>query len=52
MSKPNTFSPEIRERAVRTVYEVREAHASRWASIEAVASKVGCTPPGPEQLDT
>ncbi len=49
MSKPNPtpkankFSPEIRERAVRMVYEVREAHDSQWAAIEAVASKIGCT---------
>ena len=26
------------------VYEVREAHASQWAAIEAVAGKIGCTP--------
>ena len=44
MPKPNTFSPEVRERAVRMVYEVREAHASQWAAIEAVAGKIGCTP--------
>lgn len=43
-SKPAKFSPEVRERAVRMVYEVREAHSSQWASIEAVASKIGCTP--------
>lgn len=44
MPKPNTFSPEVRERAVRMVYEIREAHASQWAAIEAVAGKIGCTP--------
>ena len=43
MTKSNTFSPEMRERAVRMVYEVREAHSSQWAAIEAVAGKIGCS---------
>lgn len=43
MSKPPKFSPEIRDRAIRMVYEVRESHESQWAAIEAVASKIGCT---------
>lgn len=43
MSKPTKFSPEVRERAIRMVYEVRESYDSQWAAIEAVASKIGCT---------
>jgi transposase-like protein len=43
MSKPPKFSPEVRDRAIRMVYEVRESHDSQWAAIEAVASKIGCT---------
>ena len=43
MPKPTKFSPEVRERAIRMVYEVRESHASQWAAIEAVSSKIGCT---------
>ncbi|MBI2380475.1 MAG: IS3 family transposase [Gammaproteobacteria bacterium] len=43
MSKPPKFSPEVRDRAIRMVYEVRESHESQWAAIEAVASKIGCT---------
>jgi transposase-like protein len=43
MTKSNTFSPEMRERAVRMVYEVRETHSSQWAAIEAVAGKIGCS---------
>lgn len=43
MPKPPKFSPEVRERAVRMVYEVRESHPSQWAAIEAVSSKIGCT---------
>ena len=43
MSKPPKFSPEVRERAVRMVYEVWESHDSQWAAIETVAGKIGCT---------
>lgn len=43
MPKLPKFSPEVRERAVRMVYEVRESHDSQWAAIEAVSSKIGCT---------
>lgn len=43
MSSSNKFSPEIRERAIRMVYEIRESHDTQWAAIEAVASKIGCS---------
>ena len=43
MPKPPKFSPEVRERAVRMVYEVPESHPSQWAALEAVSSKIGCT---------
>ena len=39
MSKSNTFSTEMRERAVRMVYEVRETHSSQWAAIEVLQAK-------------
>jgi transposase len=42
-AKPR-FSPELRERAVRLVYEQRNAYGSQWATIESVAGKVGCSP--------
>jgi transposase len=38
------FSPELRERAVRLVQEQRGEHGSHWATVESVASKVGCSP--------
>ena len=48
MNTPKTtktrFSPELRERAVRLVYEQRKEYASQWATIESVAGKVGCSP--------
>jgi transposase-like protein len=38
------FSPELRERAVRLVYEQRKEYGSHWATVESVAGKVGCSP--------
>src|SRR3954465_15833615 len=37
------YSPEVRERAVRMVFEHRHEHASQWAAIGSVAGKIGCT---------
>jgi transposase-like protein len=34
----------MRERAVRMVQEHRNEHASQWATIESIASKIGCVP--------
>jgi transposase-like protein len=42
-SKPKKFSPEVRERAVRMVFEHRTEHASQWAAILSIAAKIGCT---------
>jgi transposase len=35
------YPPELRERAVRMVAEVRASYSSEWAAIEAVAAKLG-----------
>ena len=43
-SKSPKFSPEVRERAVRMVFEHRSEHASPWAAIVSIAAKIGCTP--------
>jgi transposase-like protein len=42
--KPNKFSPEVRERAVRLVQEPRGEYPSLWAAIESIAPKIGCVP--------
>ena len=38
-----SYSPEVRERAVRLVLEGGGDHATQWAAINSVASKIGCT---------
>ena len=42
--KPSTsFSPEVRERAVRKVREHEGEHESQWAAMGFIATKIGCT---------
>jgi len=42
MDKTKRFSPELRERAVRMVFEHRGEHSSQWAAIGSIAAKIGC----------
>ena len=42
MRKSPKFSPEVRERAVRMVFEHRHEHPSQWAAVESIAAKIGC----------
>jgi transposase len=43
MPKRTRYSPELRERAVRMVFDHAPDHASQWATIRSVAAKLGCT---------
>ena len=44
MGKKSRFSAEVRERAVRMVFENASAHESEWAAICSIAEKIGCVP--------
>ncbi len=44
MSTQKRYSPEVRERAVRMVFEHEKDYESRWATLVSISSKIGCTP--------
>ncbi len=37
------YSPEVRERAVRMVFEHVCEHRSQWSAITSIAAKIGCS---------
>jgi transposase len=43
MAKNTRFAPEVRERAVRLLWEHERDHPSRWAAVKSIAEKVGCS---------
>jgi transposase len=43
MGKRPRYSPEVRERAVRMVWENESEHDSKWAAIRSIAGKIGCS---------
>jgi len=44
MNKSTRYSPEVRERAVRMVFEHEREYGSQWSAISSIAQKIGCTP--------
>ena len=43
MNTNKRYSPEIRERAVRMVFEHQSEYESQWAALNSISSKIGCT---------
>ena len=37
------YSPEVRERAIRMVFEHRSEYASQYEAIRSIAEKIGCS---------
>ena len=42
MGRRSKYAPELRERAVRMVFEHTSEYPSQWAAIRSVAEKIGC----------
>jgi transposase-like protein len=43
MGRKSKYPPEVRERAVRLVFEQQSQYESQWAAIASIAGKMGCT---------
>lgn len=44
MKQSKRYSPEVRQRAVRMVFEHQGEYAWQWTVIGSIAGKFGCTP--------
>ena len=44
MGSQSPYSPEVRERAVRMVFDHEGEYDSQWATIRSIAAKIGCSP--------
>lgn len=43
MANNKRYSPEVRERAVRMVFDHADDYDSQWEAMRSIASKIGCT---------
>jgi len=43
MNRSTRYSPEVRERAVRMVFNHEHDYTSQWAAIQSISEKIGCT---------
>ena len=43
MRQAKKYSPEVRERAVRLVFEHEREYSSQWTAIQSIAAKIGCS---------
>ena len=43
MNRSKRYSPDIRERAARMVFEHQSEYESEWAAMCSISSKIGCT---------
>jgi transposase-like protein len=42
MARPSKYSPELRERAVRMVFDHAGEYPTQWTAIRSIAEKLGC----------
>jgi len=43
MAAGKRFPQEVRERAVRMVFEHRQEYASEWEALRSISAKIGCS---------
>ena len=46
MNRRRRYPAEVKERAVRLVFENEDSYGSQWATIRSIAEKIGCSAEG------